>query len=68
MDTWFQIPLFTVSPPSPSLQTLAGDPIAPHQVWQWLTATQQQTAIQTLIQLSLELVQAAELEAHDEHA
>ena len=68
MDTWLQIPLFTVSPPSPNLQTLAGDPIAPHQVWRFLTATQQQSAIQALIQISLELVQAAEQEARDEPA
>jgi len=39
-----------------------------YQVWRFLTATQQQSAIQTLIQISLELVQAAEQEAHDEHS
>gem|GEM_PF-5429235 len=27
MDAWLQIPLFIVNPPSPHLQTLAGDPI-----------------------------------------
>ena len=68
MDTWLQIPLFSISPPSPHLQTLAGDPIAPHQAWQFLTATQQQNAFQTLIQISLELVQSAEQEAQREHA
>jgi hypothetical protein len=66
MDTWLQIPLFAVSPPSPNLQTLAGDPIAPQQVWRLLTTSQQQIAIQALIQVSLELVQTTGQEAHDE--
>ena len=68
MDTWLQMPLFVVNPPSPNLQTLAGDPIAPHQVWRFLTAAQQQTVIQTLVQISLELVQVANPEVSDEPA
>jgi hypothetical protein len=68
MDTWHQIPLFTVSRPSPNLQTRAGDPITPPQLWQLLTPFQQQTAIQALIQISLEIVQPPTQEDPNEHA
>jgi hypothetical protein len=68
MDTWRQIPLFTVSPPSPNLQTRAADPIAPPQLWRLLTPSQQQRAIQSLIQISLEIVQWPNPEVPDDPA
>jgi len=44
-----------------------GEPIAPQHVWSLLTPPQQQTAIQVLTQISLEIVRRAMREVRDEH-
>jgi hypothetical protein len=67
MSTWVQLPLFTPPRAMPHLRLLQGGPITPEHLWALLTPAQQQTAQQILLQISLEIVEAAEPEAHHEH-
>lgn len=67
MDTWLQTPIFTARPPTPHFRLPEGEAIAPQHLWPLLTQPQQQTAFQTLIQISLEIVQQAMREVRDEH-
>ncbi len=69
MDTWHQTNFFNLLTPR-AVHPVAEYrfPIAPQQLWNLLTSTQQQQVWQTLVQMGLELIATLPPEAHDDPA